>query len=52
MQENNNTDPDLVKRLKKFTENWRSAVDTCMEPKGKFLSIIHNDAWCNNFMFK
>ena len=46
------SDPDLVKKAKDFSSKRQELLDIAHKPEGKFLVIIHNDAWCNNFMFR
>ena len=45
-------DKDLAQRAQKFEEKSKAILEKIHKPDGKFNCIIHNDAWCNNFLFK
>ena len=46
------SDSDLVAKVRKFAGERKSKLVKVHKAEGKFLTILHNDAWCNNFMFK
>ena len=46
------SDSDLVNRVKKFAKERKKRLVKVHKAEGKFLTILHNDAWCNNFMFR
>lgn len=45
-------DSDLPRRLKEFEATRKERFLSCHEPRGGFNCLLHNDAWCNNFMFR
>ena len=45
-------DRDLVSKVKAFAAVRKDKLTVAHKAKGKFLCVLHNDAWCNNFMFK
>ena len=45
-------DQDLIQRVVKFGDNRQERTDAVHPAKdGAFNCLIHNDAWCNNFLF-
>jgi hypothetical protein len=46
-------DDDLTARVENFAPNVVSATNNAIRTRSEdFNCLIHNDAWCNNFMFK
>ena len=45
--------PELVKKVNEFCKVRKEKMKTIHMPsKDGFNCIVHNDSWCNNFMFK
>ena len=45
-------DPDLIQRVKKFAGSIAETMPKIHQPEGNVVSLVHNDSWTNNFMFK
>ena len=45
-------DPDLVHRVRDFGKCSKGRINDVNNNMGKFSCLVHNDAWCNNFLFK
>ena len=45
-------DAHLVQKVKDFAPRRKDLLKTAHRAEGKFVVVLHNDAWCNNFMFK
>ena len=49
----NDNDPELVKRVNDFCKVRKERMKAVHVPsRDGFNCIVHNDSWCNNFMFK
>ena len=46
------TEPELVEKARKFAEKRKELLENAHKRKGKFVVLLHNDAWCNNFLFR
>ena len=47
------SDPELVKKVNAFSKIRNEKMAPIHVPsKDGFNCIVHNDSWCNNFMFK
>lgn len=42
----------LYQKFNSFKDHAKEKIDEIHKPKGNFNCIIHNDPWCNNFLFK
>ena len=45
-------DVDGLERLKKYAADRARLIRDVQLPRGKFVTMLHNDAWCNNFLFR
>ena len=53
IEEHCQDNPGLIQKVKDFCSVRKEVCDNIhITHEEKFNCIIHNDAWCNNFMFR
>ena len=45
-------DKQVIEKFKEFLPKRKEIIENLQIAQGNFNVILHNDAWCNNFMFK